>query len=186
MYAVHPYRIFTVARALLDGVDLTPAREGFLQDPRAYLDNTDWNQGIMDAALLGLPDSAVDLLLQRALNPPAPGYRWPGFAPAYNDYAPVSELYAGLNSALSWMLLQPGDDVNGTLVLLPGWPCAWDVSFKLWGPFNTSVEAVYAGGVVASVNVLPPARARDIVWAGCVSEAAMATAGLPGRVLPRP
>jgi hypothetical protein len=48
MYAVHPYRMFNVARSLVSGVDLAPARSGFLADPRAYLDNTDWNQGIMD------------------------------------------------------------------------------------------------------------------------------------------
>ena len=103
-------------------------------------------------------------------------------APAYNDYAPVSELYAGSNSALAWMLLQPGDDANGTLVLLPTWPCEWDVSFKLWGPLNTTVEVEYVGGAVASYAIEPPARAKDVVWAGCVTEAAAAAAGLPGRV----
>ena len=50
MYSVHPYRIFTVARSLLDGVDLSSARASFLGDPRAHQDNTDWNQGILDGA----------------------------------------------------------------------------------------------------------------------------------------
>lgn len=40
------------------------------------------------------------------------------------------------------MLLQSGDDGfdSTTIVLLPAWPCSWDVNFKLWGPLNTSVE----------------------------------------------
>lgn len=83
------------------------------------------------------------------------------------------------------MLLQPGDDANGTLVLLPTWPCAWDVSFKLWGPLNTSVEVVYAGGAVTSCVVEPASRAGDVVWAGCVSESWAWEAGLPGRVAPQ-
>ena len=80
------------------------------------------------------------------------------------------------------MLLQPGDDANGTLILLPTWPCDWDVSFKLWGPLNTSVEVVYEGGTLKSCDVMPPIRASDVVWAGCVSEATVAASSLPGRV----
>ena len=34
-------------------------------------------------------------------------------APAYHDYAPVSELYAGLMTAANYMLLQPADDIEG-------------------------------------------------------------------------
>ena len=51
MYAVHPYRVFNVARGVLDNVDLSSARAGFLADPRAHKDNTDWNQGIMDGTV---------------------------------------------------------------------------------------------------------------------------------------
>jgi hypothetical protein len=38
-------------------------------------------------------------------------------------------------------------------VLLPAWPCQWDVQFKLWAPLNTSVELVYSSGVVRSLRV---------------------------------
>lgn len=68
------------------------------------------------------------------------------------------------------MLLQSGEDGlgNATLVLLPAWPCGWDVDAKLWGPGNTSVEVVYAGGKLVSLVVDPPARAADVKWANCV------------------
>ena len=53
------------------------------------------------------------------------------------------------------MLVQSGDDSfdNTTIVLLPAWPCHWDVRFKLWAPLNTSVELVYSGGLVRSLHV---------------------------------
>ena len=63
-----------------------------------------------------------------------------------------------------------GDDgfEDSTIVLLPAWPCAWDVSAKLWAPGNTSVEFSYTGGVLRSLAVEPPARAAAIKWAACV------------------
>jgi hypothetical protein len=37
-----------------------------------------------------------------------------------------------MNRALQEMLLQSGEDgLNATIVLLPAWPCTWDVQFKL-------------------------------------------------------
>lgn len=134
----------------------------------------------MDAALLGLADDAVRLVSERARTPPAPGYRWEGFAPAQYDYAPVSELYAGLASATNWMLLQPGDDAAGTYVLLPAWPCAWDVDFVLWAPLATRVAVRLEGGRVANFSVEPPERAAQAVWGGCVGEGEVG----PGRRLP--
>ena len=66
------------------------------------------------------------------------------------------------------MLLQNGeDDAKGTIVLLPAWPCEVDVSFKLWGVLNTSVEVVWANGTLVSLTVVPPERASSVVFAPC-------------------
>ena len=54
------------------------------------------------------------------------------------------------------------------LVLFPAWPCHWDVSFKLWGPMRTSVEVVYAGGKLVSLDVEPASRRAAVKWADCV------------------
>jgi hypothetical protein len=71
---------------------------------------------------------------------------------------------------LQLMLLQTGEDgANGTIVLLPAWPCDIDVSFKLWGPFNTSVEVVYANKSLVSIIVQPPARRSAVRFAACIS-----------------
>ena len=66
------------------------------------------------------------------------------------------------------MLLQSGEDgAAGTIVLLPAWPCAIDVSFKLWGPLNTSVEVVWAAGALVSLDVVPAERRGAVVFAPC-------------------
>lgn len=83
-----------------------------------------------------------------------------------------------MNRALQEMLLQSGDDgfEAPTIVLLPAWPCEWDVAFKLVAPLNTTITAELVGGKLASFTVSPPQRAADVRWARCVnSTAAVAT-----------
>lgn len=81
-------------------------------------------------------------------------------------------------TATQLMLLQSGEDgfEAGTMVLLPAWPCHVDVSFKLWGAFNTSVEVVYANRTLVSLDVEPAARVSAVKWASCVSSTAAAAA----------
>ena len=183
-YAVYPYRRFTVARALGAfgggggtagvGAFVKPAVDAFRADPNANSDksNTDWGQGVFQAALLGLTDDAARLVAERALSPPAPGYWWPGFAPSVHDYSPQTELFAGMAAAVNYMLLAPGDDAAGTIALLPAWPCAWAVNFSLWGPLRTRVSLDYAParGAAPARRVLavdPPERVASVLWAGC-------------------
>ena len=75
-----------------------------------------------------------------------------------------------MNTATQLMLLQGAEDgfEAGTIVLLPAWPCHVDVSFKLWGAFNTSVEVAFANGALVSLNVVPAARAAAVKFAACV------------------
>lgn len=69
------------------------------------------------------------------------------------------------------MLLQWGEDgPNGTIALLPAWPCQYAVAFKLWGPLNTTVEVDYAGaGQLVSLDVQPPSRRSAVRFAACVN-----------------
>lgn len=71
------------------------------------------------------------------------------------------------------MLLQTGEDgfSAGTIVLLPAWPCQYNVSFRLHAAQATTVEVVYAGGKLVSLDVSPPARAAAVQWANCVPKA---------------
>ena len=45
-------------------------------------------QGLLNAALLGRAKKAASMALERALTPPATGYRFPAFGPHFQDYEP--------------------------------------------------------------------------------------------------
>jgi hypothetical protein len=172
-YPVHPHRVFTAGRAAAAGQDLALARRTWASTfkPGGFsYANTGWNYGVNTAALLGLTAPAAAQVLERALTPPAPGYRFPAFAPHFQDFDPSADFFANMNRALQDMLLQSGEDGwgNATIVLFPAWPCEWDVSAKLWAPLNTTVELVYAGGAVQRLAVTPSARAANVKWAACV------------------
>jgi len=127
LYAVHPYRMFSVPEQLR-GVDASPAIKAWMSDKEAH-GNSGWNQGIMNAALLGLTENATRMLIERAQTKLAEGFRWPGFAPHFQDFQPSADHYANYNTALQTMLLQNG--LDDKIVLFGAWPCEWDVSFRL-------------------------------------------------------
>ena len=133
--------------------------------------NIGWHYGLNAAALAGATEVAAPLLLARAASGSAPGYRWPGFSPKYQDWAPSADHFANMNRCLIDMLLQSGEDGldNATVVLFPAWPCGWDVQFKLHATQNTTVELSYAGGALRGLVVTPASRAGAVRFANCVS-----------------
>ena len=100
----------------------------------------------------------------------APGYRFPAFAPHFQDYDPSADHYANMNRAVQEMLLQSGEDgfVNSTIVLFPSWPCSADVDFKLAAPLSTTVEVSFSAGKLNSLVVTPSSRAANVKFANCV------------------
>lgn len=180
LYSVHPSRLYSLGREMfpIDGAAL-PADEDLLAPARFCLvnstrqtcrygaGNNGWNQGIMNAALLGDTALASAMLIGRAETPSAIGYRFPAFGPHEQDYEPAADHFANMNMGLQWMLLQPADDADRSALLFGAWPCEWDVDFKLAAPGNTTVEATLAGGKVTRLVVTPPARARHIHVVNC-------------------
>ena len=172
MYSTHPARTFSVGRSLTAGVDLAPAIATFKADPNAggsAAGNDGWHQGTMHAPLLGLRNETAQLLLARTHGKPLPGFRFPFFsAEAGMADEAAAEAFSNLAAGAQFALLQPGDDAQASIVLLPGWPCQWDVHFKLHAPLQTVVEGVWAGGALASLTVTPPERAAAVILApGC-------------------
>ena len=169
IFAVHPHRVFTRGREVASGANVSLGRRTVAANGWAA-NNEGWNYGINARALIGDAEGAAAQLLKRAATAPAAGYRWPGFAPHFQDFDPSADHFANMNRALQEMLIQSGEDgFDGTsIVLLPAWPCGWDVQFKLWGPQNTTVEVNYAGGKLVSLEVDPPSRAGAVKWASCV------------------
>ena len=171
LYSTHPNRYFTVGRRLLGGRDIAPSIQCMTnssrQTCRNAMANEGWNQGVMNAALLGLTELAQKMVLERALTPPAPGYRFPAFAPHFQDSEPSSDHWANMMTAVQWMILQPADDEAGSSLLFAAWPCAWDVDFKLAAPMATVVEGSLKGGKLRSLTVSPAANRHLIRVRNC-------------------
>jgi hypothetical protein len=193
-YAVHPYRLFTAGAARTTNVNLSTAMKGCAPGQPGYGQNGGWAQDVMNDALLGRALEASALVIDRAMHSgcetpaggkilgwyqrcnasqqqAAPGYRFKGFG--YGQLAghpPAVEELSNMQTALNFMLLQPGDDgfESGSVVLFPAWPCNWDVDFKLAAPLNTTVSVWYAGGKLTRLAVEPPSRTHAVVFANCV------------------
>jgi len=169
LYAVHPHRVFTRGREVASGLNISLGARTVAARPGYDSYNTGWGYGLNAYALIGAAVNASQRVLVRAASAPAPGYRWPGFVQE-QVFEPSFDNLANMNRALQEMLIQSGEDgfADTTIVLLPAWPCEWDVSFKLWGPLKTAVEVVYAGGKLVSLDVEPASRRSAVQWADCV------------------
>ena len=173
LYAVHPYRLATVARA--NETALALAKASFAA--REFTSDVGWNQNAMDAALLGDAAAAAAMVVVRAQAGPAKGYRFPAFAPHEQDYQPSSDHYAVFSNALQYMLLQQRDDDNDSVLLLPAWPCDWDVSFIVAAPQSTRITGQLVNGTL-QYSVDPPARAAAVTAAACQEGVAAAAAAV--------
>lgn len=169
LYALHPYRVYSKARMAKNGGNLAPALQAYRN--RRFRGDIGWNQVAPDAALVGLgklsdPDAAPSLVAARAAAGPAKGYRFPAFSQHYQDYMPSADHLGMFSNALVWMVLQPTDDADGSALLLPAWPCEWDLTFKLAAPKGATVTGTVTGGKLA-YHVEPAARAEFVTAAKC-------------------
>jgi len=163
LYTVHPYRLYTAAKS--NQADLQLAKNTY--NNMRFLTDVGWNQVAMDAALLGLANQAKELVLKRAAVGPAPGYRFPVYAPHCYDYPPSADHYAVMTNAVTYMLMQTIDDVNQGVVLFPGWPCSWDVTFKIHAPMNTIIEGSLLDGKLLYLDVVPENRKKFVKIRNC-------------------
>ena len=162
LYAVHPYRVYGVGRP----TNLTLGLNAWAHRHSDW--NGGWSQTPMVAAMLGLAEEAARLVSQRAEVGPADGYRFPVFAPPCGDYSPSSDHFAVMTSAVTYMLIQSLDDADGTVMLLPAWPCAWDVEFRVHAPRGTVLEGkLKKGEWVGALVVTPESRRAHVKVMPC-------------------
>ena len=93
----------------------------------------------------------------RAINA---AYRFPAMWGPFNDWIPDQDHGNNILNTLHFMLLQYEGD---RLYLFPAWPKAWNVTFKLHAPKNTTVEGELRNGKVVSLIVTPKSRMADVV-----------------------
>jgi hypothetical protein len=116
-----------------------------------------WKQDNIWAARLGLIDDAAELCIKKLQDGI---FRFPAFYGQAYDWTPDHNWGGSGMIGLQEMLLQTTED---KIYLLPAWPKAWDVDFKLCAPYNTIVECVYKNGKIEKLNITPEKRKNDVV-----------------------
>lgn len=110
--------------------------------------------------------------VQRAVQSPATGFRFGGFAAHHQDYEASLDHFASMRTGLDYMniLTSPLDDKKQSMLLFPTPNTAdFNVSFKLHAPLNTTIEARCQGGKLDHLNVDPPSRRADITVMNCAN-----------------
>jgi Domain of unknown function (DUF5703) len=159
LYTVHPFRLYQLGQP-----NLQLAQDTYTV--RRFPCNVGWCQDVIFAAMLNLTSEAASQVAQRAAVAPASGFRFPGFAQHYQDFEPSLDHFNFMRTAMHYMLLQPLE--SGIVQLFPTWPTqTWDVSFKLFAPQNTVIEAACVDNKLVSLIVTPPERKLDIRLLGC-------------------
>jgi len=154
LYAVFPYRMFTV---LAGKESLEFALNAWRE--RLHPEDHGWQQNCIQAALLGLADEAKNMVTARAAAT-ATGYRFPGFFGPNYDWAPEQCHGTNMMTALQRMLMQCEGD---KIALLPAWPADWNASFKLHAPRQTTIECRVEKGSIIDLKVTPESRRKDII-----------------------
>lgn len=156
LYAVFPYRIYGLGKA-----DIEIAKNAF--DRRIHKEEACWYQNAVDAALLGLVDTAKQFVISRSAPASYSDSRFPAMWNAFNDWIPDVDHGGNLQLALNYMLMQcEGKEIR----LLPCWPEDWNVEFKLHAPYNTVIEGKFVNGKFEHLKVTPGEREKDIILPG--------------------
>ena len=154
LYPVFPWGIYGIGRPGLDTAINTYKYDTDAIRFRSYIG---WKQDNIFAARLGLTSEAASLTLKKLADGPRrfPAFWGPGF-----DWVPDHNWGGSGMIGLQEMLLQTD---GKKIYLFPAWPAAWDVHFKLYAPYSTTVEAELKAGKLVSLKVLPEERRGDII-----------------------
>lgn len=152
LYAVFPFRLFSFDR---------PHPEWALEALKRREDRGDagWRQDILFMSYLGLAEDAGASLVAHAAGVDRES-RFPGFWGPNYDWTPDQTHGGVLMTALQSMVLQ---NDGRKIFVLPAWPKAWDVDFKLLAPDRTTVSGTTKGGRLERLEVDPPSRRADVI-----------------------
>jgi len=154
LYPVFPWGIFGVGKPGLDTALNTWKYDTDAVRFRSYIG---WRQDNIFAARLGLTDEAATLTTKKLANS---GRRFPAFWGPGFDWTPDLNWGGSGAIGLQEMLLQTDGD---KIFLFPAWPKDWDVHFKLYAPYSTTVEATLQHGKLTDLRVTPESRRKDLV-----------------------
>ena len=156
LYPVFPYGIYGLNKPDLETA-INTWHYGESNRKRSFVDC--WSQVGIFAARLGLVDEAARLVISKLDDS---GRKFPAFWGPGPDWVPdVDHGGAGMINLQEMLMQTDGDKIY----LLPTWPKNWDVKFKLYAPYNTTVEVNYKDGKMISLDVQPKQREDDIIIA---------------------
>jgi hypothetical protein len=142
LYAIFPYRIFGVEKP-----GLQMARRTF--EKRVNTENRGWQQHGVQAAILGLTNSAAAFMVDNFATRDTL-CRFPAFWGPNYDWTPDQDHGSVAMLALQNMLLQEDE---GQAILLPAWPANWDVAFRLHVSGNSVITGLIAKGKMQHLDV---------------------------------
>ena len=171
LYAIFPFRLFghhkpekkiaedTFSACMEQGGQMRPFSIGETPGAPSY---GGWQYIGVTSALLGQADTAAKIL-QYNCAAQNPGTRFPAMWGPIYDAVPDTDHGANILNLLQNMVMQTEKE---TIYLLPAFPKAWDVSFRLYADLHTLVEVEYKNGQLCRLHVTPPARTKDVVFDG--------------------
>ena len=116
-----------------------------------------WHQDGIFFARMAMTEEAADYNLRKLDDSPR---RFPTFWGPGHDWVPDHNWGGSGMIGLQEMLMQtPGRAIH----LLPAWPKAWDVDFRLRAPEQTVVTGKVRDGEIVELEVTPPTRRNDVV-----------------------
>ena len=154
LYPVFPFQCFGVACGSGDIAEWT-------MQHRTIVDANGlccWTQDQIHWACAGNALEAASGLLRR-FRTASTMCRFPLYGREFPDSCPDFDHFGSGAVALQHMLVQ---EANGKILLLPAWPAAWDVDFKLHLSRGTVIEGSVRDGELAHWKIEPSARAGDV------------------------
>jgi alpha-L-fucosidase 2 len=151
LYPVFPFRLYGVGKPDLDIAKNTYGAKRFKS-------STCWGQDGEEAALLGLTDVAQHEVIANCTDYGDQRFKW--FWKPGNDWIPDMDNGGAGMETLQLMLIQ----CDGKRIqLLPAWPSNWNADFKLYAPYQTTIQAKVSNGKITDLQVTPPERQKDVV-----------------------
>lgn len=167
LYAAWPYRLVGVTQP--STLTLARATWNLLDEPRgnnrqAICHKLDfsWQPTWVDAAALGMVEEAQRRAVAKLSDAASP-CRFPAFFGPGHDWMPDHNWGGSAMVGLQEMLIAPEPSAKGKIYLLPAWPRAWDVVFRLHAPGNTLISGEVAGGKLVRLDVVPAERRADVI-----------------------
>ncbi|MEI8235110.1 MAG: DUF5703 domain-containing protein [Verrucomicrobiota bacterium] len=152
LYPVFPFRCYGFALGTKDLVERTVQH----RTSKNTFDGTCWNQDQIDWALAGNAQEAAAGLVRR-FRYASTSCRLPLFGESADG---VPEDGPGCGAiAFQRMLAQEG---NGKIYLLPAWPAAWDVEFKLHLMHGAVVTGTVKNGQMIHWDIQPASLKKNV------------------------